>query len=196
MKIGDDHWLEGVKRVPLVSGGRMSIRRFLVCHCTEGWADAIEVMKSRGVSCHFTIQRDGEIIQSVPCNFVAYHAGASKWRDPNTGILYDGLNSCSIGIEFANIMDLEREKYPSTMGDLAGKPIPRVHIGGKDYEVYPEAQIAAGEALSKALVEKYHLDDITVHMAISPGRKSDPGPAMNLTRIRHACGFTAPLAHL
>jgi len=193
MKIGEDHWLEGVIRKPLSMGGAMNTRRFLVEHASEGWADAIEVMKSRGVSCHFTIQRDGTIIQSVPCNHVAYHAGQSKWRDPNTRVLYDGLNSCAIGIEYANIMDLVRDKYPSTMGVLAGHPIPRVHLGGKDWEVYPEVQIAVGEALSKALVEHYHLDDVVTHAHISPGRKRDAGPAFPLERIRKACGYLKPL---
>lgn len=189
MKIGPDHWLEGVKRMPLVTGGSMPVRRFLVEHCTEGWADGVEVMKNRGVSCHFLIQRDGEIIQCVPCNKVAYHAGQSSWKDSSTGKLYTGLNSCAIGIEFANVADLVRENYPSTMGTLAGKGIPRTRIEGKDWETYPETQLAAGEALSKCLVERYNLDDLVGHYHISPGRKIDPGPAFPMGRFRVACGF-------
>jgi len=184
-----DHWLEGATRSPLATGGDMPIRRFLVEHCTEGWADGVEVMKSRGVSAHFLIQRDGKIIQCVPCNKIAYHAGQSKWKDPKTGKVYTGLNSCSIGVEFANIGDLVRATYPSTMGDLAGKPIPRVEINGKKWEVYTEAQLAAGEALSQCLVEHYHLDDLVGHYHISPGRKIDPGPAFPMARYRTACGF-------
>jgi len=191
-----DHWLDTATRITLPGRGNMPTRRFLVQHATEGWADGVEVMRSRNVSAHFLIQRDGQIIQCVPCNQIAYHAGRSQWRDPNTGKMYDGLKSCSIGIKHANIMDLERENYPSTMGAMAGKPIPRVTINGKKWEIYTEAQLAASEALSKVLVEHYHLDDIVGHRDISPGRKSDPGDAYPLARIRQVCGFTKPLAHL
>jgi AmpD protein len=45
------------------------------------------------VSSHFLVRRDGEIVQFVPCNKRAWHAGVSSWR---------GLSRCndfSIGIE-------------------------------------------------------------------------------------------------
>ncbi|SER20058.1 AmpD protein [Nitrosomonas sp. Nm51] len=45
------------------------------------------------VSSHFFIRRDGEIIQFVPCNKRAWHAGTSRWRGK------DQCNDFSIGIE-------------------------------------------------------------------------------------------------
>jgi N-acetylmuramoyl-L-alanine amidase len=200
MRVGDDHWLEGVKRDILPPRGAMPIRRFLVQHFTAGWADAVAVMRSRGVSAHFVVQRDGEIIQCVPCNQAAYHAGQSRWKDPKTGKVYTGLNSCSIGIEIANCGDLQRERFPSTMGPpLAGTPIPRLRAahknggGIREWEVYPEAQLLAVEELSRALVARYNLDDLVGHDDIAPTRKADPGPAFPLARMRVACGFPADI---
>jgi AmpD protein len=45
------------------------------------------------VSAHFFIRRDGELIQFVPCNERAWHAGASSWQGR------DRCNDFSIGIE-------------------------------------------------------------------------------------------------
>lgn len=203
LRIGPDHWLEGATRDPLPGRGAMPVPRFLVEHFTGGWADGVSVMRERGVSAHFLVQRDGKIIQCVPCNQIAHHAGESKWRDPNTGKIYSGLNSCSIGIEIANCGDLERDLYPSTMGKpLAGTPIPRLKakhkIGGpiRSWEVFPPAQLAAVEALSAALVRRYNLGDVIGHDDISPGRKVDPGPSFDMLGVREFCGFTAPVPRI
>ena len=45
------------------------------------------------VSAHFLVYRDGEVVQFVPCERRAWHAGASSWRDRS------GCNDFSIGIE-------------------------------------------------------------------------------------------------
>lgn len=45
------------------------------------------------VSSHFLIRRDGELIQFVPCNKRAWHAGVSQWEDR------ERCNDFSVGIE-------------------------------------------------------------------------------------------------
>lgn len=45
------------------------------------------------VSAHFLIRRDGEVIQFVPCEKRAWHAGASSWRGR------ERCNDFSLGIE-------------------------------------------------------------------------------------------------
>jgi AmpD protein len=45
------------------------------------------------VSAHFLIRRDGTLVQFVPCDFRAWHAGASSWRGR------ERCNDFSIGIE-------------------------------------------------------------------------------------------------
>jgi AmpD protein len=45
------------------------------------------------VSSHFLVRRDGQIVQFVPCNKRAWHAGVSNWRGRSR------CNDFSIGIE-------------------------------------------------------------------------------------------------
>ena len=45
------------------------------------------------VSAHFLVRRDGEVIQYVPCELRAWHAGASSWKGR------ERCNDFSIGIE-------------------------------------------------------------------------------------------------
>ena len=48
------------------------------------------------VSCHYLINRKGSVIQMVKDNYVAWHAGKSKWKN------FINLNQNSIGIELVN----------------------------------------------------------------------------------------------
>ncbi len=137
------------------------------------------------------IDRDGTIFQCRPFDLTCGHAGPagrSRWRDPKTGLLYDGLNSCAIGIELANAGDATSlaqrwSKLPVTRA--------RHRNGGpaKSWETYPDAQLAACQEVTKALVARYNLDDITGHDCVAPERKADPGPAFPMQALREACGF-------
>lgn len=169
----------------------MDVRRFLVIHFTAGATaqSSIDFWKSpeaKGANAHIIIDRDGTIYQCRPFNRTAGHAGKSTWRDPKTGIRYDGLNACAIGIELANGGD----SFPTRFSRL-----PATHARHKnggpmtDWETYPEAQLAACFALSKLLVDRYHLDDVVGHDDIAPDRKNDPGPAFPMQKLREACGF-------
>jgi AmpD protein len=52
------------------------------------------------VSSHFFIRRDGELIQFVPCERRAWHAGASRWR------ARERCNDFSVGVELEGTDDL------------------------------------------------------------------------------------------
>lgn len=52
------------------------------------------------VSAHFFVRRDGELIQFVPCELRAWHAGVSSWRGR------ERCNDFSIGIELEGTDDL------------------------------------------------------------------------------------------
>lgn len=191
MKITDDHWLENAKRQPLDGGSAMNVRRFLVIHFTAG-ASALSSINfwrtpaAQGASAHIVVDRDGTIYQCRPFNRTCGHAGASKWKDPKTGIEYTRLNSCSIGIEIANGGD----SYPTKFSKFT--PVNARHKNGgheKTWERYTPEQIAAVRELSKALVKRYNLDDVVGHEDIAPSRKNDPGPAFPMIELREACGF-------
>jgi N-acetylmuramoyl-L-alanine amidase len=194
MTVRDDHWLEDVQRDPLPGGAAMPVRRCVVIHYTAGASarSSINYWKTKaakGASAHVVIDRDGTIIQCRPFNRTAGHAGVSRWRDPKTGTLYDGLNDCSIGIELANAGDdakLARKWSKLPLVSAAhrnGGPV-------KDWEAYSPAQLAAVTKLVQALVKRYRLDDITGHDCIAPDRKADPGPAFPMEKLRQACNLS------
>lgn len=191
MKIDANHWLEGVKRDELSGGSNMPIRRFLVIHFSSGASGQSSINfwkapEAKGASAHLVIERDGTVIQCRPFNRTCGHAGKSRWRG------FDGLNSCSIGIELANAGDnaklaVKWSKLPLVKAKHKnGGPI-------QEWEAYPEAQMNACIEVSKSLVARYKLDDLIGHEDIAPDRKNDPGPAFDMGKIRVACGFPAAI---
>jgi len=52
------------------------------------------------VSSHFLIRRDGEVVQYVPCEMRAWHAGVSQWKGR------ERCNDFSIGIELEGADDV------------------------------------------------------------------------------------------
>lgn len=188
-------------RMDLIPGGnQMNIRRFLVIHFTAGWTakSSISYWRNTGAAnAHLIIDRNGDIYQCKPFNRSAWHAGVSKWRDPNTGILYSGLNSCSIGIEAANLGAITPgTKYHSSLASqgFSGE-IPYImarHKNGGHYvawEVFPDQLLDSLFKSAKVIVERYNLDDVIGHDDIAPSRRNDPGPAFPMGYLREYCGF-------
>ena len=191
MKVLPDHWIDTAIREPIAGGSRMPTRRFLVMHFTSG-ATAMSSINfwrtpaAKGASAHFVIDRDGTLYQCRQCNVTCGHAGKSSWT--HDGKTYVNLNSCSIGIEFANGGD------SSSLIDRFSKlpPLRARHKNGGpvcEWEQYTAAQIATGKELSLALVDRYNLDAIVGHDDIAPNRKVDPGPAFPMEAMRQHAGL-------
>jgi N-acetylmuramoyl-L-alanine amidase len=143
------------------------------------------------VSAQVTIHTDGTIYQHVPFNVRAWHAGPSSFAG------YTGLNSHSIGIEFVNpgfLRKLSDGRYVDSydaihsvaaVGPVIDAKYPRAGSGTFYWPMYTKAQIEAGEALVKALVDDYPIIDIVTHEEIdSRGWKTDPGPAFPMNRFK------------
>ena len=107
------------------------------------------------VSSHYVVGLDGEIVQLVPEDRRAWHAGISSWR----GV--PDVNSASIGIEIVN-----------AGFDDAGAPVP-----------YPEEQIAAVCRLCRDIQAHHPIEDVVGHSDVAPTRKRDPGPAFPWSRL-------------
>ncbi|MFA9556520.1 N-acetylmuramoyl-L-alanine amidase [Evansella sp. AB-rgal1] len=131
-----------------------------------------------GVSAHYVIDRDGEIIQLVEEGRVAYHAGA--------GFLFDyplyenSLNAYSIGIELLAI-GTEEEMLP-VMTSEAYQTIHPEFIG------YTEEQYVSLNNLLEVLYVRYpdikqDRRHIIGHDEYAPGRKQDPGSLFDWTKI-------------
>lgn len=126
-------------------------------------------------SAHLVIGRDGRVIQGVSLDHRAWHAGRSTWRG------LSGLNSYAIGIELANWGPLGT--------DSAAPHVEAAHKHGgsvRCWEIYPDAQIAAAEAVARAIATYHPIAEIVGHDDIAPGRKLDPGPAFDMAAFRAA----------
>jgi N-acetylmuramoyl-L-alanine amidase len=110
------------------------------------------------VSAHYVIFDDGGIVQCVPVERRAWHAGAALW---------DGIadvNSHSIGIEIAN---------PG-------------HDHG--YPDFPAGQIDAVIALCRYLAARFAIQPARIlgHSDVAPSRKQDPGEKFPWGRLYEA----------
>ena len=125
--------------------------KFIVIHYT-GMQSKIASLKRllsprHKVSCHFLIDRKGQVLRMVDENKVAWHAGKSKWKNCNN------LNKNSIGIELVN----------------------KGHKFG--YEKFTNRQINRLIKLCLNLKRKFKIKNSNIlgHSDISPMRKQDPG---------------------
>lgn len=73
--------------------GGDAIERFFTNTLDHSEHPYYEQLRNVRVSSHFLVRRDGQIIQFVPCNKRAWHAGLSIWRGSSR------CNDFSIGIE-------------------------------------------------------------------------------------------------
>ena len=111
------------------------------------------------VSSHYFIHEDGTVIQLVPEERRAWHAGKGSWHKQGD------INSQSIGIEIAN----------------AGHP------GGLPH--FPNEQIAAVIELCRDCGHRWAIrpERVLGHSDIAPIRKVDPGERFPWARL-HAAG--------
>lgn len=136
-------------------------------------------------SAHLVVGRDGSITQLVPFNTVAWHAGKSVWEGRA------GFNDFSIGIEIDNAGRLE--KQGDRFFSWFGKEYPREDVfegthrnesGTGYWHRYQEQEIETVREICLLLVKAYPIKLILGHEEIAPGRKTDPGPAFPLDRLR------------
>jgi N-acetylmuramoyl-L-alanine amidase len=100
------------------------------------------------VSAHYVVFEDGRIVQCVPEDKRAWHAGVSSWAGESD------INSRSIGIEIVN---------------------PGHEFG---YADFPLRQIAAVISLSRSILARHPAivpERVLAHSDVAPSRKQDPG---------------------
>ena len=110
------------------------------------------------VSAHYLIDEDGSVVQLVPEERRAWHAGVSGWHGRAC------LNNCSIGIELVN---------PG-------------HEWG--YRPFTEAQYEACLALCRSIVARWPIPPsrVLAHSDVAPARKQDPGELFDWPRLAAA----------
>ncbi|MBV9111705.1 MAG: N-acetylmuramoyl-L-alanine amidase [Hyphomicrobiales bacterium] len=157
----------GLRRVSIASpnhGKRRASVDMLVLHYTgmphaPGALARLTDPRSQ-VSCHYLVDKGGEIFALVPEERRAWHAGQSSWHGQTD------LNSRSIGIEI----------------DHPG------HDGGNP--PFREAQIEAVIALCRHILSRWPIAPARVlaHSDIAPSRKQDPGEHFPWERL-HCAGI-------
>lgn len=110
-----------------------------------------------GVSCHYLVEEDGAIIQMVPENLRAWHAGVSSWKGETD------TNSRSVGIEIQN---------------------PGHNLG---YRAFPDRQMQAVAALCADILSRHAIPSshVLAHSDVAPGRKIDPGELFDWAFLHH-----------
>jgi N-acetylmuramoyl-L-alanine amidase len=162
----------------------------LIIHYTGGRSLSSSVAwltnPSARASAHVIIGKNGDIVQLVNFDKVAWHAGKSEWKGRS------GLNQYSIGIELDNAGRLEKrvDGYYTWFGKRIESSNVAVLTHRHEtipsyWESFTEKQIDVAEQLSLLLCRKYNIQEILGHEDVSPGRKVDPGPAFPLDRLRN-----------
>lgn len=124
--------------------------KYIIIHCSAPSPEnQIKLLDDLGLSVHYIIGKHGKLVETLPPEKVAYHAGESHWQDSEG----KSLNGCSIGIELEN---------------------PNL---GQSPEDYTRGQIYKLVRLLKELIFKYKIrkENILGHSDIAPARKPDPG---------------------
>jgi N-acetylmuramoyl-L-alanine amidase len=190
-----NHMIRGARYIASPNRSGFIDPKFIVMHYTAGHnaSGAIQTLTRRGsrASAHVVVAKDGEIIQLVPFNVKAWHAGPSSYKG------YNGLNSHSIGIEIVNIgwvRKLSSGHYEdwagnilseAELGEMVVAKHPTVGSGTYYWPVYTREQLDAVEKLTKELIREYDIRDIVSHEEIDTrGWKTDPGPAFPMNRFK------------
>lgn len=188
-----NHRLAGVPYVPSPNSGGALAPKFIVIHYTAsgpGFDTAAYFAKRAAkASAHLVIRRDGRIVQCVPFNMVAWHAGRSRWTGADAK-RYDNLNRHAIGIEIENWGPLRKSgpDWLSWSGQpVAGAVIETRHkygTPGGGWETFTQAQVETAVDAARSVCAAYGIAEIVGHDDIAPGRKSDPGPAWDMAAFR------------
>jgi N-acetylmuramoyl-L-alanine amidase len=111
-----------------------------------------------GVSAHYLITEEGEVIELVPEELRAWHAGQSYWRGVTD------VNSASVGIE------LDHPGHDEANGG---------------YREFAKPQIDALIPLLARIAKDYDIPraNVVAHSDIAPARKIDPGELFPWDRL-------------
>lgn len=152
-----DYWVDDTHRA---LGAEPRIQ-FLVFHYTaEDFPSSLNILTGDNVSAHYLVDTNPDVqsgkpivLQLVPEDMRAWHAGASFWRGRIN------LNDTSVGVEIVN-------QGPFKLN------------GASYWQPFTDSQIALVIALSRDIIQRNQIAAVNVvgHSDISPGRKIDPGP--------------------
>jgi N-acetyl-anhydromuramyl-L-alanine amidase AmpD len=204
MRFDQNGWLDDAQRRE--TGNRSqsrNSRQVVVLHYTAGYdLDSavdhfLNTNADRKASAHFVVDVNGDIVQMVSTEEVAWHAGRGVYRGQS-----GGFNNKSIGIEIVNpgyhfrrsngtFENWRRQAVsPARLAPFPGMTEARdpwVSSSPVFWPNFPPEQIEAVENLVRTLLGAYpSIEDIVSHRDVDPIEKLrvDPGPAFPMRQIR------------
>lgn len=157
----------------------------IVLHYTAGGnaMSAAQMLASanNSVSAHLVIARSGQILQLLPFNVKAWHAGYSSLEGRSN------VNNFSVGIELDNAGHLHRrgtEWFTWFNKQIMPDEVFTTVLNGRAsyWHAYPAIQIEVLAEVCRALRRNYPIRNIVGHSDIT-SRKLDPGPAFPWERF-------------
>lgn len=168
------------------SSGKLQYPDMIILHYTAG-GNAMSsahylARKDTDASAHLVVARDGGIIQLLPFNAIAWHAGQSEYKDRTN------LNRYSIGIEMDNAGELHRRQgkfYSWFNQEYMPDEVYTDCICGRAryWHRYTAEQIQVVFNLCVLLVNIYPIRYLLGHSEVT-SRKLDPGAAFPLDHFR------------
>jgi len=145
---------------------------YIVIHHTVSgnWTSPLSTFNHPGpaaASAHVIIDRDGTVVQCVPFDTFAWHAGDSQWADKGLRKGASSLNQCSIGIELVNwganfvkegiVWKNDKHNNVILSEDDAVFAVSKHGYPkeGCGWQIFPPAQMDATLQLAKALMETH-----------------------------------------
>ena len=163
--------------------------KYIVIHFTTGTRMESTIAHFRnelsGVCTHLLIGRDGRVVQFLPFDKIAFHAGYSWWERDSS------LNRFSIGIELDNAGFLKESsegwKRKNTL-----IPNEKVKLAthwresrDRGWEKFTKAQLQVTLDIVRALKERYgSIVEILGHDEVNLRERLDPGPLFPMERFR------------
>jgi N-acetylmuramoyl-L-alanine amidase len=158
---------------------------------TETAGATAAVLKAKDyLSIHVNVDKAGRVIQQVPFNVRAFHAGESSYRGRVR------CNEFSLGIEVANPGPVFRQPDGS-FHTIYGRPwkgevIEATHKSGRapktwtHWAAFSDVEFDLCCQIVDLWRAEYDIKDVVGHDDVAPGRKFDPGPAFAIKALRKA----------
>lgn len=165
--------------------------KYIIVHFTTGTRVESTIAHFRNensvVSAHVLIGRDGRVIQFLPFDKIAFHAGKSWWESD------EDLNTMSIGIELDNAGSL-KETPEGWFRKKIRIPDDRVKRAAywreskvRGWEIFPQTQLDVLERVVRALVDRYGGPDqieMLGHDDVNLANRQDPGAVFPMPELR------------
>lgn len=197
MHVTENHLISTARYSPTEQMSGTCTPKFIVMHftCAMDSRSVVQWFTTGGKSsAHLILDLDGSLIQMVPFDKKAWHAGPSYYQG------YSDLNANGIGIEIINygecnsltadgkfVVPRRDESLPQKFRGVDDWLVVPDDAGRKQWWMkYTEAQFATLDQLVPVLIDHYKIRGVCGHsdVAVPKGRKNDPGPAFPMAHYK------------